>query len=107
MHAKKIIILTYFNHGSGMAVQHRERRLRVRWREEVPSGKAFINPETMKELAILSEVEVVIAGKKKLYFTAMPNESVPRREVWCNADELKSSGVADNSIATIRAKRVE
>lgn len=90
-----------------MAIQRKERRLRFRWREEVPAGKAFMHPDTMNELSISSDIEVVIAGKKKLYFTAMPNESVPRGEVWCNTDELKSNGVADNSIATIRAKRVE
>ncbi|MHB9302844.1 hypothetical protein [Thermofilum pendens] len=89
-----------------MAEQRRERRLRLRRRDEVPEGRAFMNPSTMNELGISSEIEVVIAGKKKLYFAAMPSESVPPNEVWCNTDELKTKGVADNSIATVRAKRV-
>jgi len=26
--------------------------------------------------------------------------------VWCNSDQLKTLGIADNTIATVRAKKV-
>ncbi len=80
--------------------------MRLRRRDEVPEGKAYMNPATMAELGITSAIEVVIAGKKKLYFEAQPNDKVPQNEVWCNTDELKTQGVADNTIATVRARQV-
>jgi hypothetical protein len=48
-------------------------------------------------------VEVVVGGKKRYLFRAFASESVPENEVWCNADELKELGVADNTIAAVRA----
>ncbi|MCC6039539.1 MAG: hypothetical protein LM563_02590 [Thermofilum sp.] len=84
----------------------RERRLRIRRKEEVAEGKAWMNPRTMAELGISSEIEVVIAGKRHFYFQVVPREDVPANEVWCNSDQLKTLGVADNTIATVRAKRV-
>lgn len=81
----------------------KERRLRLRWKTNVTEGKAFMNPQTMKELDIEAKIEAVIAGKKKLHFTALPMEGVPRNEVWCNEDELRRQGVADKTIATVRA----
>lgn len=85
-------------------MQRKERRLRLRRRDEVPEGKAYMNPSMMAELGISSAIEVVIAGKKKLYFQAQPNDKVPPNEVWCNTDELKMQGVADYTIATVRAR---
>lgn len=84
-------------------MQRRERRLRLRWNERVPEGQAWMNEETMKELDITGEIEVVIAGKKRYRFTAMPREGVPRNEVWCNEEELREHGIADRTIATVRA----
>ncbi|AKG39182.1 MAG: hypothetical protein ACP5II_05690 [Infirmifilum sp.] len=87
-------------------MQRKERRLRIRRKDEVPEGKAYMNPSTMAELGITSEIEVVIAGKKKLHFSSQTFDKVPPNEVWCNTDELKTLGVADNTIATIRAREV-
>jgi len=86
--------------------QRLERRLRIRRKEEVAEGKAWMNPRMMAELSILSEIEVVIAGKRHFYFYVVPKEDVPVNEVWCNSDQLKTLGIADNTIATVRAKRV-
>lgn len=80
--------------------------MRLRRREEVPEGKALMNPRTMTELNITSEIEVVIAGKKHYFFQVSPRDDVPSNEVWCNSDQLKILGIADNTIATVRAKRV-
>lgn len=87
-------------------MQRKERRLRLRRRDEVPEGKAYMNPATMEELGISSAIEVVIAGKKKLYFECQASDKVPSNEVWCNTDELKTHGVADYTIATVRARQV-
>lgn len=81
----------------------RERRLRLRRREEVPEGQARMNPSTMGELDIGRIAEVVVGGKKRLRFIALPLDSVPPNEVWCNSEELRQRGVADNTIATVRA----
>lgn len=82
-----------------------EKRIRVRRIDEVKEGKAYINPKLAKELNIKDYLEVVVAGRKKLVLEAVLDERVPEREVWCNTGLLKEHGVADNSIATVRAKR--
>ncbi|RLF08457.1 MAG: hypothetical protein DRJ64_00995 [Thermoprotei archaeon] len=82
---------------------YKERRLRLRRREDVVQGSAKMNPKTMEELNIRSRIEIVIGGKKRLYFNAIPVENIPLNEVWCNSDELRANGVADNTIATVRA----
>jgi len=87
----------------GFAVKVRERRLRIRRRDGVPRGQARMNPRAMEYLGIRDRVEVVVGGKKKLLFTVLPLETVPENEVWCNADELRELGVADNTIAAVRA----
>jgi hypothetical protein len=79
-----------------------EKRLKVRSRDDVPKGYAKINPETMKILNITDEVEGVVAGKRKFIYKAMPSESVPVNEVWCNAEEMKVIGIADGTVTTIR-----
>ncbi len=81
----------------------RERRLRIRRREEVPRGQARLNPKAMECLGIKDKVEVVVGGKKRYIFRALASDSVPENEVWCNADELRELGVADNTIAAVRA----
>lgn len=92
--------------GSSSVQSRRERRLRIRRRSEVAEGKALMNPKTMSELGISSEIEVVIAGKKHYFFQASPRDDVPPHEVWCNDEQLKILGVADNTIATVRSRRV-
>lgn len=86
--------------------ERRERRLRIRRRNDVDEGKAKMNPEVMKELDIADTVEVVLVGggsrERRYVFTVIPSEDVPKNEVWCNEEEMRRLGVADNSIATIR-----
>ncbi len=89
--------------------ERRERRLRIRRRGDVDEGKAKMNPETMRELEISGKVEIVLVGggsrERKYIFTVIPSEDVPKNEVWCNEEEMKKLGVADNSIATVRAPK--
>ena len=80
----------------------KERRLRLRRKDNVMKGSARMNPKTIKELDIESNIEVVVGGKKKLYFNVLSLEDVPVNEVWCNEEELRNNGVADNTIATVR-----
>ncbi|MCD6357863.1 MAG: hypothetical protein J7L75_04730 [Thermoproteales archaeon] len=87
----------------GSAVRIRERRLRIRRREEVPRGQARMNPKAMEYLGIRDRVEIVVGGKKRLVFRVLGLDSVPENEVWCNADELREQGIADNTIAAVRA----
>lgn len=82
-----------------------EKRIRVRRREEVKPEQAFISPKLLEELRVEKEVEIIVAGKKKLRFKAVSSENVPEREVWCNSEVLRENGIADNSIATVRAFR--
>ncbi|RLF16453.1 MAG: hypothetical protein DRJ97_00990 [Thermoprotei archaeon] len=81
-----------------------EKRLRLRRMDEVSEGEAKVNPKTMEFLGIKDQLEVVIAGKKRLTFKALPSEAVPVNEVWINTLEARAKGIADNSIATVRAK---
>ncbi|RLF11530.1 MAG: hypothetical protein DRJ98_03280 [Thermoprotei archaeon] len=82
-----------------------EKRLRLRRMEGVVEGEAKVNPRTMEYLGIESLLEVVIAGKRKFTFKALPSESTPANEVWINPNEARMKGIADNSIATVRAKQ--
>lgn len=85
----------------------KERRLRIRRRKDVDEGRAKINPEIAKELDIKDKIEVVVVGGgsrvRRHIFTVVLSDEVPKNEVWCNEDELKKYGIADNTIATIRA----
>ncbi len=88
-----------------------EKRLRVRRRTDVDEGKAKINPETIRELQIFDKVEIVVVGggsrERRYVFTVIPSEDVPKNEVWCNEEEMRRYGIADNTIATVRAYRGE
>jgi hypothetical protein len=81
-----------------------EKRLRLRRMEGVVEGEAKINPKTASFLGIKDLLEAVVGGKRRLTFKAVLSEAVPVNEVWLNSMEAKTKGVADNSIATVRAK---
>jgi len=86
-------------------MQRRERRLRLRRRDDVPEGQARMNPKAMEYLGIEDKIEVVVAGKKRYTFRVLPLDQVPENEVWCNADEMRMYGLADRTIATVRRAR--
>ena len=81
----------------------RERRIRVRTSENVKREFAKINPKLAEILGIKNKLEIVVARKKKLKLTVILDESIGENEVWCNAEQLREEGIADNSIATVRA----
>lgn len=84
-----------------------ERRLRLRKKADVAPNAARMNTKVIQELQIKDRIEIVIAGKKKLELNVIPVDDVPPNEVHCNEATLTRSGIADNSIATIRAARGE
>lgn len=84
-----------------------ERRLRLRKKADVAPNAARMNTKVIQELQIKERIEIVIAGKKKLELNVIPVDDVPPNEVHCNEATLTRSGIADNSIATIRAARGE
>ncbi|MGC8570985.1 MAG: hypothetical protein ACP5L1_06645 [Caldivirga sp.] len=87
----------------------RERRLRVRRSNDVEEGKAMLNPQVASELGITDRVELVLVGggsrERRYVMNTVVNDRVPKGEVWCNAEEMRRYGIADNSIATVRAPR--
>lgn len=82
--------------------QRKEKRLRIKYSENVKEGRAVINENLAKELDIKDSLEVVIGGKKKLVLTAILSQDAPNDQILVNPSQAKSSGIADNSIATIR-----
>ncbi|GEM_PF-357955 len=89
--------------------ERKERRIRVRRRKDVDEGKAKINPDLAAELEIKDKVEIVVVGggsrERRYVFTVVLDPNVPKNEVWCNEEEMKRLGVADNTMATVRAHR--
>ncbi|MET1100999.1 MAG: hypothetical protein ABWW69_00760 [Pyrodictiaceae archaeon] len=83
----------------------RERRIRLRFHNELKEGVAKINPELAKELGIHEKVEVVVAHRRRFTYKVELDNNVPSNEVWVNGAKLPEYGVSDNSIATIRAAR--
>jgi len=80
----------------------RERRVRVRYDESVKRGTARISPSLAKELGITDCLEVVVAGRRRLRLKTIIDEGLTGSDVWCNPEELRERGIADNSIATVR-----
>jgi len=83
--------------------QVKEKRIRVRLKSDVSPDELRINPRLAKELNIKESIELSIAGRKKLVFKATILEGIPEGEVWANEEFMKEKGVADNSMATVRA----
>ena len=83
----------------------RERRVRMKFHDELKEGIAKMNPQLAKELGIQDKVEVVVAHRHRYVFNVSLDEEVPVNEIWVNGEKLREDGVADNSIVTIRAYR--
>ncbi len=82
----------------------REKRIRIRYNESLPQGVVKISKKLAEMLNIKDGdlVDIVVAGRHKFVYKAMIEEGEGVNEVYCNPEELKERGVADNSIATIR-----
>ncbi len=91
----------------GKQKKQRERRVRLRFRNELKEGIAKLNPELLKEIGEAEYIEVVVAHRHRFRYRVELDESVPPNEVWVNGEKLPEYGVSDNSIATVRAIREE
>jgi antitoxin component of MazEF toxin-antitoxin module len=83
-----------------------EKRIRIKYDRTLNKPIAKLPSHIASELGIKTgdTVEVVVAGKKKVLFTAEVVESKDNA-VAVYPVELEKQGVADNSIATIRKAR--
>jgi hypothetical protein len=87
----------------GKQKKQRERRVRLRFHNELKKGIAKVNPELMKEIGEAEYIEVVVAHRHRFRYRVELDEAVPPNEVWVNGEDLPEYGISDNSIATVRA----
>lgn len=82
----------------------KEKRIRVRYDESLPPNTIKLSKQLAQLLGINKNdlVEIVVAGRHKFAYNALIVDENGINEVYCNPEELKERGVADNSIATIR-----
>lgn len=82
----------------------REKRIRIKYDDNLPEGVAKVPKELAKMLGINDgdKIEIVVAGKKKFVFTATIIDEPGTNNVYVYPAELEEKGVADNSIATLR-----
>jgi len=80
----------------------KEKRIRIKYSSAKP-GQLMLNSSLAKELGIREKAEIVVAGKKKFSFSVIIDDSVPSNVVYANTDFMKENGIADNTIATLRA----
>ena len=85
-------------------VKIREKRVRIRWSDELPVGIVKIAKSLAENLGINEgdNVEIVVAGRHKFIYKAVIVDEGNMNEVYCNPEELRERGVADKSITTIR-----
>lgn len=81
-----------------------EKRIRIRYDSSLSPDAAKVPSALAKLLDIKDNdpVEIVIAGRKKFRLQAVVFESQEENVVFVAPAEFEKSGVADNSIATIR-----
>lgn len=80
----------------------REKRIRVRLKDNVPPNELHLPPSLAKFIGVKERVELSVPGKKRMSFKPVLNESIPENEVWVNTEVMREKGVADNSLATVR-----
>lgn len=104
--AKLVSIIPSAAELKGKKKQLVEKRIRIKYDRSLAEPIAKIPSHIASELGIKTgdSVEVVVAGKRKVQFTAEVMESKDNF-VLVHPAELEKQGVADNSIATIRKIR--
>ncbi|MEB3758667.1 MAG: hypothetical protein GSR82_03635 [Desulfurococcales archaeon] len=83
----------------------REKRVRIRYDDELDEEEARISSRLARELGIKDYLEIVVAGKKRFAFKAIIEDDVEENIVYVNGDLMEEHGIADNSIATVRAHK--
>jgi len=83
----------------------REKRIRIKYDPSLDREQARIHPSLAKELGITDLLEIVVAGRHRFVFKAIIDESAEENRVHVNPELMEENGVADGSIATVRAYR--
>ncbi len=81
----------------------REKRIRLKYDDSLPPEKARIHPSLASELGITDKLEIVVAGRHRFAFNAVIDEDAEENRVYVNPDLMEEHGIADGSIATVRA----
>jgi len=81
----------------------REKRVRIKYDPSVRPEAAKLSSGLAKMLNISDKLELVVAGRAKFILNAIVDDSVEPDRVHVNPDIMSEEGVADNSIATVRA----
>jgi len=81
----------------------REKRIRLKYDYSLKPHEAKINAKLAKELGVEDKIEIVVAGRHRFAFKAIIDEEVDYNRVHVNPDLMEEHGIADNSIATVRA----
>lgn len=81
----------------------REKRIRLKYDYSLKPVDIKINDKLAKELSVEDKVEIVIAGRHRFVFRAIIEDEVDYNKVHVNPDLMEENGIADNSIATVRA----
>ncbi len=82
--------------------QPREKRIRLRYSQDVSPDQAKISSRLAKELGVTDYIEMTVAGKKRFRFRAVIDDSVPYDYIFVNPDLMRQNGIADNSMCTVR-----
>ncbi len=80
-----------------------EKRIRLKYDYSLKPEEAKVHPTLAKELGIEDKLEIVVAGRHRFVFRAIVDEEAEPNRVHVNPDLMEEHGVADNSIATVRA----
>ncbi len=83
----------------------REKRIRLKYDDRLEREQALIHPSLAKELGITDLLEIVVAGRHRFAFRAIIDESAEENRVHVNPELMEEHGIADGSIATVRAYR--
>jgi anaerobic selenocysteine-containing dehydrogenase len=83
-------------------VKVKERRVRLKYNNSVNADELYLSKALAEELGIKDIACIAVAGKKRIELKAVISDKVPPNEVWANPDAMKSKGIADNSIVTVR-----
>jgi anaerobic selenocysteine-containing dehydrogenase len=83
-------------------VKVKERRVKLKYNSSVNADELYLSKALAEELGIKDIACIAVAGKKRIELKAVISDKVPPNEVWANPDVMKSKGIADNSIVTVR-----
>ncbi len=81
----------------------REKRIRLKYDYSLKPDEAKINSKLAQELSVEDKIEIVVAGRHRFAFKAIIDEEIDYNSIHVNPDLMEENGIADNSIATVRA----